>query len=355
MNIIHLCPSTDFELMQYVSMMFASDEEPFITNNVDVFISRCKKSRPDIVHLHGCDSAELVKLTSKSQRQGIRTIITTHGRLDATSSVAHTHMAKEVLAHAYALVARSTMEADELKAMGVNKRIEIVSNPLVTRTTSEENLRASYKRIYQCVMESNPLELMNDATKEALHKLLKVGITEDERWATPISNADNVDWHLLKIYSIYEGVFHYVEKGIHSMRFSLKDAAEKALNEIADVTNALSLNTPRGYLPDDYEKPLSLSGQSVIDIVASIRELSEEQHLSLLPLVELDIALRRNDVDDEYLMQQLAAAKLNDFFASLLTILTEQTAFDEGFMPCEPSEDATTRRLRSQIEEHLKI
>ena len=191
MNIIHLCPSTDFELMQYVSMMFASDEEPFITDNGDVFISLCKKSRPDIVHLHGCDSAELVKLTSKSQRQGIRTIITTHGRLDATSSVAHTHMAKEVLAHAYALVARSTMEADELKAMGVNKRIEIVSNPLVTRTTSEENLRASYKRIYQCVMESNPLELMNDATKEALHKLLKVdGACIEEEFDRMWLNAD---------------------------------------------------------------------------------------------------------------------------------------------------------------------
>ena len=353
MKVIHFCPSNDIELMQYVRMMSDNSEEPLSTDSSNAFVNLCKDCRPDIVHLHGCDNDALLKLTSKAQQEGLRTVITTHGRFDFSSSVTHSILTKKVLANAYVVVARSRIEADEIRPLELNSRIEIVGNPLVTRTTTEEKMRQSYKHIYQNVMESDPLDLMNDATKRALHKLLKVGITDDERWVDPIDDVTSIDWHLLIIYAIHEGIYHYIERGIRAMRLSLKEEAKAAIDETISIGSDMS--NIGGYLPDTYEKPVSFARSPIVDIVSGIKNLADEQCLSLLQIAELDQALRRTDVDDEYLMQQLNAAKLNRFFASLLTILAEQTLLDEGFMPCEPVNDATTRQLRTLIEDHLKI
>jgi len=55
------------------------------------------------------------------------------------------------------------------------------------------------------------------------------------------------------------------------------------------------------------------------------------------------------------LMQQLKSERLDSFFSALLQILKEQSDFDEGFMPCAPTNGAEAKRIREKIEKHLEI
>lgn len=336
MRVLHLYSSKEPIVAQYVSLLAVHDSD-MQTDDVRTFRELCQAHHPDIVHLHGCKNADMLKAAGWARRQGCRLVITPHGELQSWEQPSHMtgSYLRQVLPHAYVLIARSPMEADALRDCQLCTRVETVPNPIITRTTTTEHLLDSHLRIYQQVMDSNVLELMDEPTTEALHRLLKAGITQDERWVEPF-DADAVNWHLLFIYAKLEGVMPYVERGMHTMR----------------ITQQTKPHTS-SYLPDHYKLPEPLG--HIFDIIKSIWAGYRQQELTLLPLVELDVALRRDDVEDDVLIQMLYTEKLIHFFAGLLPVVSEQTGIDEGFMPCPPEENRFTQRIRTIIKQHLEI
>ena len=338
MRVLHIYSPKSPLLAQYVSLL-TNDDDQRSTDNVPAFRLMCNDFQPDIVHLHGCMEADMVKAVLQARTQGRRIVLTPHGELEqsSASSLTGLNALPQLVTHAYALIARSPIERAALERLEWNRRIETVANPLITRTTNKEDCQSAHAAIYQKVMDSNVLELMDDATRAAQQTLLKAGITQDSRWVSPF-DAQTVGWHQLFIYSKQEGIDAIVGRGMAVM----------GLQEPA-------LWPAGGYLPDDYEQPAVLNSLTVVDIVKAIHGQYRRQQIPLLSLADLDAALRRDDVDDQLLMQQLAAEKADMFLAALLPVMQEQTGLDEGFMPCAPIDNKTTQRIRNIIKTHFEI
>lgn len=344
-KVLHLYTPNDSMIIQYVNMveknMGNGDIEICSTDDFRHAVELCKKTRPCILHLHGCCNDDLLKAASEIIKQGVRLVITPHGQAESWVKEDYTYQQlatiRKLFCHAYVLIARSPMEAEELKKLNWNTRIETIANPIITHTMTTGQMSVSLCNIYRKIMDSNVLELMSQTTQQAFHTLLKAGITGDERWVEPLP-ANDIDWHQLLIYARQEGVFSIIESGMFSMSIHCPQEQESA-----------------SYLPDDYQMPVFQTGKPIVSIVEYAYRQFRNGQLSLLTLAELDRALRYNDVEDNILMQQLESAKLNEFFSSLLLVMSEQTGLDEGFMPCSPQENKTTEQIRTTIKKHLQI
>jgi len=87
-----------------------------------------------------------------------------------------------------------------------------------------------------------------------------------------------------------------------------------------------------------------------------VRFISQIRHQPLLlHLIELTRELYRDTVDDDQLAERLEEKKLTAFTRSLMQVLEEQTALDEGYMPLAPVDNRQTRQIRQQLENHLNI
>lgn len=340
MKVLHIYPQNNSMIAQYVSMLQEDGSlEVKAIDDAKQLQQLCQEWQPSIVHQHG-SSPEITRATQKARTQGVRIVVTPHGQLEpweTSGKIRINNMLEPLVSHAYAVIARGPMEAEELRKLDWNTRIEMVMNPIVTRSTTPAQLNEAHQRIYQQVMDSNVLELMDEPTQTALRTLLKAGITEDERWVAPF-DAEATNWRLLFIYAEHEGISSYIERGMLAMGMTVP---------LKTVTSS--------YLPNHFQRPVTQSGKSVIELIRSIQQFTDANRLSLLSLAELDLALRRDDVEDDVLIQQLKSEKLLEFFKALLPVLHQQTGLDEGFMPCEPAENSETDRIRNCIKKHLEI
>ncbi len=341
MHIIHLYPPHIPELAQYVSILTElSGVQCEAIDEVKTFLSKCDEDRPDIVHLHGCRQVEYVKAALAARQKGIRIVLSPHGQLESWELKERVRLPnglREMVSHAYCVVVRSSIEAEEFKKLTWNTRVETIRNPILTRTINPEICLEQHRKVYQQVIDSYVLEKLSDHSLNALKTLLKVGITGDRRWGEPFDTT-TVEWHELLIYAQQEGITSYIKTGCLLMGI---DYPEKAVAP--------------SYLPDQYVSPTSMKGKTVPEMVYDIQQLTAEGHLSLLALAELDQALRKENVEDDVVMEQLRNEELDRFFAALLTVLSEQTGLTEGFMPCSPIENNETKQIRTTIQKHLEI
>lgn len=343
MKVLHIYPPKSPSIVQYVSMLVGNDEA-LQTDDPKALRQLCTEQHPVIVHQHGCLNEDITNACLWARLQGIRIVLTPHGQLQPweidgakTTKSLYLRKLQQLVSHAYTIIARSPMEAENLRKLNWNTRIETVANPIITRTTTTDNLVNSHQIIYRQVMDSNVLELMDTNTRNALRTLIKAAITQDERWVKPFESS-SVNWHHLLIYAHQEGIASYVQQGLFVLRINIPAIESSPI-----------------YLPTLYKKPKPMGTIPLVDIINNIYELFQQHQLSLLPLVELNQALRRDDVEDDILMQQLSAEKLDVFLQAILPVVQEQTGLDEGFMPCQPTENSITRQIREQIAKHLEI
>lgn len=343
MKVLHIYSPNLPSIVQYVSML-AGNDDALSTDDPKIFRQLCLEQHPEIVHQHGCLNENITNACLWARLQGIRIVLTPHGQLqpweinDAKSFKSlYLRKLQQLVSHAYTVIARSPMEAENLRALSWNTRIETVANPIITRTTSTELLVNRHQNIYQKVMDSNVLELIDTNTRDALKTIIKAAITQDERWVKPFDSS-SVNWNRLLIYAYQEGISSYIQQGLYVLRINIP---------IKDSYPC--------YLPMHYKKPKTMGAIPLVDIINKIYEMFQQQQMSLLPLVELDQALRRDDVEDDVLIRQLSTEKLDVFLQAILPVVQEQTGLDEGFMPCQPTENSITRQIREQILKHLEI
>ena len=318
MKILHIYPANDLQLAQYVSLLIQQMPEDVETVSADhpkEAQRLCREIQPDIVHLHG----HVECLLPRSQRL----VITPHGQTFTQN--------------AYALIARSSIEK---KALAEHyERIEIIRNPLITRTTSSQELAKLTLAVYRKVMDSNVLELMDDNTRQTMRQVLKAAICGDRQWITT-TIPSTADWRKLFIYAEHEGISSLLQKGIEIIGM--------------DVPH-INANQISCYLPNGYQRPTPMPDANIHEIIDMIHNESNQNKLSLLRLTEMHRALMKPDVDEELLVKSLQQKRLISFFACTLQLLSEQTGLNEGFMPCDPINDNQTEKLRIILKEHQQI
>lgn len=324
------------------------ESEPLIVQHVQMLGHEPQDAVPDIVHVHGCWCYSVVRRAMQAHRRGARIVFTPHGGLEPwmieerhlSEKLAKTLLWQRRLVEcSYVVIAHGNMEADALRQLGWNPRIEIIRNAVVTNSITSEAMAKHTQAVYHKVMDSNTYELMGDDTRQLLAVLLKAGITGDRRWVGGIPESltaiDENEWRRLLIYADHENVRTTVDKG----------------------ARALGLNHPyidtasiQSYLPTAYTKP-HVEAHDVAGMTAEMKR----GPLTLRHFVELDRELRRDDVDDEWLCDALEEGHLLKYFRRLLQLLTELTLLDEGFLPTTPLNDRGTKQIRKMLTKHLRI
>lgn len=340
MKILHLYPENNALIAAHVAML-REREEPF-------------SGLPDIVHVHGCWSYKVVRQAMHHHREGARIVMTPHGGLEPwvvnerrlTEKLSKTLLwQRRMVESAYVLIAQGPMEAEALSQLGWNPRMESIRNAVVTNSITPEAMRQQTFEVYRKVMDSNTVELMGDDTRRMLTLLLKAGITGDRRWLVdksdpsqllvPPSSLSETAWRQLLVYADHENVRTVIDRGLHVL------GIRAPYIETAHV---------KSYLPTSYQLP-KVENRHVVGIV------SEMHHgpLTLRQLVELDRALRRNDCDDEQIVDALTEKRLIRYFRHILQLLVELIQTDEGFLPANPINDSYTVSLRRRLLTHLRI
>ena len=348
MRILHVYRHDNPRLAEYVSLLMqampADVECAFADNASDVRLA-LKEYRPDIIHQHGQTSYSF---------SGARLVVSPHG--EATDN-----------AKAYAVIARSPYELSSCDM----ERKELVRNPLITKTITFDEAAAAIRIVYQRVMDSHPLELMDGKTRRLLAILLKVGVLGDKGWVSDMLGpkgrlhspaeqewpmADDSQFRLLLIYASLEGVLDIVKRGIevtyaeaHSSLFTLHSSHAEANSSLFTLHSSLS--KVDCYLPHGYKTPTPLSDATIPEILHDI----EANGLTLLRLTELTRLLYDDSLDEALLMEQIDGMNARPQLQLLLQILSEQTLLTEGFMPCQPLDNSFTENLRQQLENHLRV
>lgn len=329
MNVLHLYPEDDPLIAKHVAMLGQAPTD----------------SVPDIVHVHGCWQYATVSQALRAHRQGARIVFTPHGGLEPwiisqrrlSEKLCKTLLwQRRMVEFSYVTIAQGKMEAEALQQLGWNPRIEVIRNAVITRSITPEAMAQYTQEVYRKVMDSNTIELMGDDSRLLLTLLLKAGITGDSRWITreqPV--IDNTEWQRLFIYADHENVRAVVDKGARVL------GLQHPYIETGKI---------KSYLPTDYAKP-KVKATDATGIVAEMHR----GPLTLRHFVELDRALRRDDVDDEWLCNALDESRLLSYFRRLLQVLTELTGIDEGFLPASPIDDKRTQTIRNLQNNHLRI
>ena len=329
MKILHLYPEDDQLIARHVKMLDSGSPD----------------AAPDIVHIHGCWQYKVVRQAMHYHRQGARIVFTPHGGLEPwiiserrlSEKLSKTLLWQRRMAeYSYVMIAQGNMEAEALRKLGWNPRIEIVRNAVVTNSITPEAMAQQTREVYRKVMDSNTLELMSDDTRQLMSLLLKAGITGDERWITSrLPDIDEREWRRRLVYADHENVRTTIDGGTHVL----------GLREPYIETGKI-----KSYLPTDYRLPKV----EAHDVAGIVREMQRGQ-LTLRHFVELDRALRRDNVQDDWLCETLDEGHLLKYFRRLLQLLSELTGLDEGFMPAVPINDRKTQTIRHHLANHLRI
>ncbi|MCR4604245.1 MAG: glycosyltransferase [Prevotella sp.] len=306
LNILHIYDEGDSMAAHYVAMLSAAlagkaTMSKATTSNS--FRELIRQQSPDIVHVHGKSTFPLPP--------HLRIVVTPHGN-------------PLTITNAYVVVARSQMERQQLSPE--NHRVEMVLNPIITRSTTPDICGKQMLDIYTKVMNSSVYQLMDSDTKHALSELLCAAICGDRRWVN--SQAQHPDYYLLCTYAEREGVLQLVERGAHILAIDIPRQQQTEC-----------------YLPDGFKLPQARQWASISDLLNDIKVNGP----SLLRLAEMAMMLRDEHLDEGKLLNQLEDKHQESFLAAVLPLVQEQTMLTEGFMPCEPQDNTDTQRLRTQL------
>ena len=355
MKVLHVYRHDNPRLAEYVRLlsqaMPADVECAFADNASDVRLG-IKDFQPDIIHQHGQPTAN-----NQYPIPPTRLVVSPHGETVD-------------IAKAYAVIARSPYELSSCDT----DRKELVRNPLITKTITFEEAAAAIHIVYQRVMDSHPLELMDTNTRHLLAVLLKAGLLGDKGWVNGQCSTVNGQWptvndsqfRLLFIYASLEGVLDIVERGIkvlsitdaeansslftlHSSLFTSHSSlfTSEALHSSLFTLHSSLIN----YLPQGYKTPVPLDGATIPQLLRDI----DTNGITLLRLTELMRLLYDDSLDEDALMEQIDDMNARPQLQLLLQILSEQMLLTEGFMPCPPLDNSFTENLRQQIENHLRV
>ena len=326
MRVLHIYQKDNAQVELYVTMLRQSltdSVESMATSDPAEAVHLCEVFHPNIVHRHGATSF-------KCPVSAVRQVATPHGRLSSR------------FLPVFAYLVRSQMEADrttaaqELQKGHPCPHVEMVMNPVVTRLTNADEMGKNVLRIYRKVLDSQPLELMNEATRKMFAAALKAGICGDKRWvAERLPQSEDVDFRQIFIYAQYENVADIVVRGLQTLQ----------------TEAPVGPGTYDIYLPASYTQPQSMQGNDVETMLYDIRK----NGLTLLRMTDLATVFLKENIDEDKLGAHLKDKELNTLLSCVLQLMSEMLMWDPGYMPCEPTDNRETLQLRTQIENHLNL
>ena len=251
MRILHFIPQTDTATSKYFSIL--ADNMGLEVENHKATTSEEAKQllnsiQFDILHIHGCWNNAQFTIVRKALKQKVRLVVTPYGQLNPWEQQQHFWKEKlpkrityqqSVIRQAYAVIVQGNIELECLKQLKWNNRCVIIRNAMITNTITPREMARQTFEVYQRVIDSNPLQLMNDNTLKFVKRLITVGITGDERWVMEEEVPMLGDWRQIFCYAYQEQIMPTIQRGI------------RTLNLIAPDIEASKIPY---FLPDNYKE-----------------------------------------------------------------------------------------------------
>ena len=352
MRVLYLYPKSDSLISQHISLLtngLRQSAEIRIADSVSALKKAVQEKMPDIIHCHGLPTITAARAVFSALNRGARLVLTLHGQLEPWSderknNIAAVYWQKEIVQKAYSVILLGRLERTNFASLKWNNRTEEIHNAVTTNTISPQNMSTATFAVYQKVLDSDTLALMDESTVHMLRAIIKVGIMGDRRWAAVLPSG-SIGWRQLLLYAEHENIRNYVDYGI-----SLLGSNVPAI----DTTRIIS------YFPDSYTIPRPVheivgeyQGKETDYLLRIITHIRQQP--LLLHLIELTRELYRDTVDDERLSEVLHEKGLTEYASSLMQVLSEQTGLDEGYMPLPPADNRLTQQIRQHLTNHLKI
>ena len=362
MRILHFYPQADSDISQYLKML--ADNMGLETENHRA--TTTQKARQlldniqfDILHIHGCWHNGQYVTVRQALRQGVRLVVTPYGQLEPWVQQQNFWREKlpkriayqqSVVGHAYAVIVQGQMELSCMENLGWNSRCVIIRNAVITHSTTPKRMARETFELYQRIMDSDTLHLMNDNSRQFLKRLITVGITGDERWVMDQEQPMLGDWRQILCYAHQEQIMNTLKRGALTLNLSVPD---------------IDADRIPYFLPDGYEEAATIQqtignqfvseNERLIATFRTVKRLIANRQLSIKHLVEIDIELREHACDESLLANQLDERGLGKVAARTMQLIHDFTGLTEGFMPVPPLNDRITKKWHKLIENHLTI
>lgn len=365
MTILHYNPDADSMIAQYVAML-SDAMSHYAVNATATSLAQFRKmladTSPDIVHLHGCWHSSVAVAAYWGRRHGARIVLSPHGQLEPwvlrdryvtfrlPRLIAFLH---RVVRQAYALIAMGNMEQRCIKRFTSNPRVEVVLNAVTTCKISEADMARSVYAIYNKVLDSNTLQLMDDDTRDILATLIKAGVTGDVRWVegerqnAARSLSDDTCWRQILLYAHHENIMDVVRHGME-----VTGAMPSAVPDVA----AIPCYMPKGFKQARaFTLTMADVNEQVIYIIKALQKEASHNMISVNSLVQLQKLLYGHEINEEKLAETLSYHDIDRFAARLMAVMEDMTLLDEGYMILPPLRDRKAQRLQAKIENRLTI
>ena len=317
----------------------------------------------DLLHLHGCWSQRYAAVASTARQGSTRVVITPHGELEPWVLKEREWQEKlpktllyqrRTIMQACVIIAMGKMEAECLRRLGWNPRVETVRNALITHSVSSDEMTRQLFTIYRRVMDSDPLSLMAEAEREVLFMLLKAGTCGSKEWTPDVPDAvrqlDTARWRRLFLYARDEQVEGVLRRGLRVLNIATPD---------------IDVSTVEHYLPTGYEPPVSIASaignhhatenDRLLATFRHLQKLVQHNQLAVCHLLELEKEIREHYIDESALAETLKEHRLLPLARHIMGVMQRLTNFEEGLMPVTPLDDKKTANLEQMITKHLSI
>ena len=328
-------------------------------------------SNVDIIHLHGCWRDSDFMLVRKAKKSGTRIIVSPHGQLEPwviNTDYWKKHFPriivyqKKIVRDAFAVVVMGRMEEECMKRLGWNVRIEVVKNSMITDTITEKEMAIRMLYLYNKVMDSHTLSLLNGDERNAFAALLKAGVTHDQRWLTDdekasVSSLSPLAWRRIKIHAFHTSISDTIADAEATLNIShaeIKPEAIPCYLPLADKRRGLFTKELKP-LPAVIADDKGYHTDSLCKFMKILQKHAATGQLTLKDIVETAKQMRRALIDEMAFSEEMKIKGLDDFVSSIMQILSDYTSMEEGFMLAPPKNNSHTKKLASMIDNELQI
>lgn len=327
----------------------------------------------DVIHFFGCWSREVCQLSKRAYLHGIPYMLTPLGGLQPWETERHQHSVlfqrqRHLVQHAAVVHVGGKLEYENFLALGWNKRVAVVKNPVLTSQITFSSAAAQIEKLYRKVIDTNVQLCLQSQTQELMGTLLQTGIDPHVASLNPdlqqegaaavvkhISAFTAEDWRRILLYADQEHVSDQLKQAFDAFQVPYPSLNTQEIDRFEGTARYAEgplenkvLLSKNLLLKNKVKDVFANNGAAEQQLCLALLNLHYElQHhtMPLSHLIDCYQLARFSDVDEDAVREMMRRLGIEDFASRLTSILSSFLSLPEGFWIFQPKEGTKTKRL----------
>lgn len=331
------------------------------------FINCLRKTRPDVLHIHGCWNVNTAVACLLAEHYGIPVVISPHGML-AQDVIQQDFWKKlprmltyqmRTIRHSFVLHASSEQEEKDLKSLGWKKRISLIT---ISKNEWEQPLMVDrFAALYKKVIDTVQRNKLNEVETTCFWALLYADVaSEHEAIINNVSAAEFTkltpeNWKAIQVYAIDHGVLDNITHGAQMLSITISLPVREApsrypaksilkestrLDDFEQITATYS-NSPR-------ELALAFEVHELYKVADKLL-VSKKCPYPLVSLLSIYETMQWSEYDERIFAEIIEKMGITSFCGRIMQILAERFSLSLGYMPVDPVDDRHKRKIINNL------